>query len=238
MKVKLLKKKKATVILGNKTRLKKPRNQKWAGRLNDRGVLFFVVLWLQSMFSLPFSVRSKKFCSCKQLARAKCCSCRQNLHVQHCSCKWFRTNNENSLHVQVLFCSSKFLCMFSRYETLHMQNTGSFCASGVSKFQAGVQKQISIQQIIYMNISTFSEVFLNKDNSSWDSATFSMLEDGNDTFTNILKMKIQNHGTILSENFLRSEGSKTFQHASFFIPSSMFITPVYISIKIDSFILL
>jgi len=37
-----------------------------------------------------------------------------------------------------------------------------------------------------MNISTFSEVFLNKDNSSWDSATFSMLEDGNGAFTNII----------------------------------------------------
>ena len=92
-----------------------------------------------------------------------------------------------------------------------------------------------------MNISTFSEIFLNKDNSSWNSATFSMLEDGNGAFTNILvKMKIQNHVTILSENFLRTEGSKTFQHASFFIPSSMFMTPVCekISIKIDSFILL
>ena len=85
------------------------------------------------MFPLPFSVRSKKFCSCKQLARAKCCSCRQNLHVQHCSSKRFRTNNDNSLHVQVLFCSSKFVCVFSRYETLHVQNAGSFRASGVSK---------------------------------------------------------------------------------------------------------
>ena len=43
-----------------------------------------------------------------------------------------------------------------------------------------------------------------------------------------------------SEYLLRSEGNKTVQHASFFIPSSMFITPGFakISIRIDSFILL
>jgi len=37
-----------------------------------------------------------------------------------------------------------------------------------------------------MNISTFSEVFINKDNSSWDSATFSMQGDGNCVLTNII----------------------------------------------------
>jgi len=43
-----------------------------------------------------------------------------------------------------------------------------------------------------------------------------------------------------SEYLLQSEGNKTVQHASFFIPSSMFITPGFakISIRIDSFILL
>ena len=70
-----------------------------------------------------------------------------------------------------------------------------------------------------MNISTFSEIFLNKDNSSWNSATFSMFKDGNSAFTNIIvKIKIQNYVTTLFESFLRREGSKTFQHASFFIP--------------------
>ena len=92
-----------------------------------------------------------------------------------------------------------------------------------------------------MNVLTFSGVFLNKDTSSWDCTTFSMLEDGNGAFTNVIvKMKFQNNATTLSENFLRSEGSKTFQHESFFIPSLMFMTPVCekVSIKIDSFILL
>ena len=92
-----------------------------------------------------------------------------------------------------------------------------------------------------MNISTFSEIFLNKDNSSWNSATFSMFKDGNSAFTNIIvKIKIQNYVTTLFESFLQREGSKTFQHASFFIPSSMFVTPACekISMKIDSFILL
>ena len=43
-----------------------------------------------------------------------------------------------------------------------------------------------------------------------------------------------------SEYPLRSKGNKTAQHVSFFIPSSMFITPwcAKISIRIDSFILL
>ena len=49
----------------------------------------------------------------------------------------------------------------------------------------------------------------------------------------------KNYGPV-TEKSLRSEGSKTFQHASFFMPSSIFITPVCekMSIKNDSFILL
>ena len=38
-------------------------------------------------------------------------------------------------------------------------------------------------------------------------------------------MKLQNYITRLSGKSLRSKGSETFQHASFFIPSSTFITP-------------
>ena len=55
---------------------------------------------------------------------------------------------------------------------------GSLFDIGKNKFQSNKY---------FMNILTFSEVFLNKDNSSWDSATFSMLEDviSSDSQTNM-----------------------------------------------------
>ena len=88
-----------------------------------------------------------------------------------------------------------------------------------------------------MNISTFSEVFFNKMLSSGVSEHFSMSGDGNGVFFQLTNAITQYY---FSEYPLRSEGNKTAQHASFFIPSSIFITPwcAKISIRIDSFILL
>ena len=72
-----------------------------------------------------------------------------------------------------------------------------------------------------MNISTFSDVFFNKMLSSGVSEQFSMSGDGNGVFST------DNAVTqyYFSEYPLRSEGNKTAQHASFFIPPWMFITP-------------